>query len=430
MVELSHQAQAAAPQAHSPPRVPARASATLIAITWRNLWRNRRRTWLSAGGIAFAVWMLVLSLSMQDGSFEAMIDNGSRLLLGHVQIQHPDYQQDPRIEYTLSLTADQHSALAANPAVRTLAPRLQAFALVSSGERSFGALVHGVDPAIETRWSSLPSMVSTGRYLAGPGEAVIGSILARNIGVTPGDELVLLGTAAEGGVAAAVAEVVGVFETGQSELDRGIVQLTINDFRTGWELADHDVHAWLLMADSVADSELLADELAGQVPGVVLDWRELMPEAEQSIEMKAIGAYFFFALIACIVTFSVVNTFMMSVFERTREFGMLLALGMKPRSVILQLQLEALWLSLIGIMVGLLVALVFITPLMIWGVGLPDNAEEMLRRFNMPDRMYPVFSTTAAWVSALIMLAGTQIAALIPGLRIRRLRPVEALRAL
>lgn len=430
MVELS---QPLSPE-HSATRgdVAARSvsSASIVAIAWRNLWRNRRRTWLTAGGIGFAVWMLVLSLSMQDGSFETMIDNGSRLLLGHVQIQHPDYSDDPRIEYTVSLTEAEIGALRSQPGLVALAPRAQAFALVSSGERSFGAQVMGVDPAVEAGWSSLPSMIGSGRYLTGPGEAVIGATLARNIGAGVGDELVMLGTAAEGGVAAAVAEVVGLFETGQSGLDRGIVQVSIEDFRVGWEIADQQMHALLLISESVASSERLAAQLEGQVPGRVLDWRDLMPEAEQTIEMKAIGAYFFFALIACIVTFSVVNTFMMTVFERTREFGMLLALGMKPRAVMLQLQLEALWLSLLGIGTGLLLATLFILPLMSVGVALPADAEEMLQRYNMPDRMYPVFSTTAAWVSALIMLVGAQFAALIPGMRIMKLRPVEALRAL
>jgi ABC-type lipoprotein release transport system permease subunit len=429
MVELSHPVAPEHSQQRSDVNARSVSRGSIVAIAWRNLWRNRRRTWLSAGGIGFAVWMLVLSLSMQDGSFEAMIDNGSRLLLGHVQIQHTDYSDDPRIEYTISVSPAEIDALRARPEVTAVAPRVQAFALVSSGDRSFGAQVLGVDPAVESRWSSLPSMIGRGRYLSDSGEAVIGATLARNIGAGVGDELVMLGTAAEGGVAAAVAEIVGLFETGQSELDRGIVQLSIEDFRVGWELGDQELHALLLIAESVASSELLAARLEGQVPGAVLDWRELMPEAEQTIEMKAIGAYFFFALIACIVTFSVVNTFMMTVFERTREFGMLLALGMKPRAVMLQLQLEALWLSLLGIGTGLLLAAAFIVPLMSVGVALPDDAGEMLKRFNMPDRMYPVFSTTAAWVSALIMLVGAQLAALIPGLRVLKLRPVEALRA-
>jgi ABC-type lipoprotein release transport system permease subunit len=353
---------------------------SVAAIAWRNLWRNRRRTWLSAGGIAFAVWMLVIALSMQDGSFEIMIDNGSRLLLGHIQIQHPDYQDDARIENTI------------------------------------------VDATVLQR--------RVAGVNGGSGEVVVGTTLARNIGVSVGDEIVILGTARKGGVAAVVAELVGTFDTGQSELDRAIVQLPIADFREGWGIAEDEVHVLLVIASSVGRSEKIAGALgSGNSDWRALDWRALMPEAQQTIEMKAIGAYFFFALIATIVTFSVVNTFMMTIFERTREFGMLVAIGMKPGAIMLQLQLEAVWLALLGVGSGWLIAAGFILPLMSFGVPLPEEAGDLLRRYNMPERMYPTFSYTAAWLSAVIMLVGTQLAALIPGLRIRKLRPVEALRA-
>lgn len=402
---------------------------SVAAIAWRNLWRNRRRTWLSAGGIAFAVWMLVLSLSMQDGSFEIMIDNGSRLLLGHVQIQHPEYFDDSRLEFTVEQASQLTATIAASRGVVSVAPRLQSFALVSSGERSFGAQILGVDPVLEADWSTLPGMVGAGRYLEAPGEVVLGSILARNIGVTIGDEIVLLGTAREGGVAAVVAELVGTFDSGQTELDRSIVQIPIADFRSGWEMADDEVHALLVIAESVAMSETVARDLDSGEGWRALDWRALMPEAEQTIEMKAIGAYVFFALIAMIVTFSVVNTFMMTIFERTREFGMLMAIGMKPAAIVVQLQLEAFWLSVLGVIVGLLMALAFIAPLEVIGMPLPADAGDLLSRYNMPDRMYPAFSYTAAWLAAGIMLIGAQLASLIPGMRIFRLRPVAALRA-
>jgi ABC-type lipoprotein release transport system permease subunit len=374
--------------------------------------------------------MLTISISMQDGSFEIMIDNGARLILGHLQLQQPDYQDDPRLEYTFALDAKLLAQLERLPNLEAAAPRLQAFALVSAGERSFGAQILGVDPALESQWSTLPDMIQSGRYLEGPGDAVAGSLLARNLGIEVGDELVLLGTAQQGGVAASVAVLTGTFTTGQPVLDRSILQIPIDDFRSAWEIADDEVHALVMVADTVSDSEVIAEKLGANENWQALSWRELMPEAVQMVEMKAIGAYFFFALIAIIVTFSVVNTFMMTIFERTPEFGMLMAIGMKPGAISAQLQLEALWLALLGIALGGLLSVLFILPLTRLGIPLPADAGELLAQYNMPDRMYPAFSFTAAWLAALIMLVGTQLAALLPGLRIRRLRPVNALRAL
>jgi ABC-type antimicrobial peptide transport system permease subunit len=154
-----------------------------------------------------------------------------------------------------------------------------------------------------------------------------------------------------------------------------------------------------------------------------------MPEVEQMVEMKQVGTELFFVLIAVIVTFSVVNTFMMTVFERTPEFGMLMAIGMRPGSIMLQLFVEAFWLCSLGLLLGLGVSLVMITITGATGIPLPAEATEMLANYNMPDRMYPVFSLDAAVVASVAMYIGTQLAALIPALRVQRMCPVDALRA-
>ncbi len=409
---------------------PRRSGGSLTLIAWRNLWRNRRRTWLTSGGIAFAVWLLVFSMSMQDGTFEVMVDNGARLALGHVQIQHPEYQDDPRMEYTLAGSDVLRARAEALPAVVAASEQAHGFALVSHGERSFGAQVFGVDPARESVWSSLPGMIRDGRYLTGPGEAVIGSVLARNLGARVGDEIVVLGTAKEGGVAATLATLVGTFTSGQVALDRALMQISIDDFRQAWGLAPDEAHAVVILAGSVAGSVELAQVLSTDAgPDTrVLDWRDLMPEAVQTIDVKFIGTLLFFALVAIIVTFSIVNTFMMTIFERTPEFGMLMAIGMKPGKIMGQLALEALLLALFGVVVGLALSAALLVPLAAFGMPLPAGAAEVLSQYNLPDRMYPRFSNVAAAASALIMLLGTQIAAFVPALRIRHMRPVEALR--
>jgi ABC-type lipoprotein release transport system permease subunit len=410
-----------------------RASGSLGLIAWRNLWRNRRRTWLTSGGIAFAVWLLIFAISMQDGSFEVMVDNGARLMLGHAQIQHPDYQDDPRMEFTITGTPDLLAELADQPGVIAASARAQSFALVSKGERSFGAQVMGVDAYEEARWSSLPEMVGDGRYLQAPGEAVLGSVLARNLGVSVGDEIVLLGTAKEGGVAAIVANVVGLISSGMTALDRSVLQIPIDDFRAAWNMASDESHLIVFLTESVMRSgDVVAElEALGSSDGGawrVLGWRELMPELVQTIDIKQVSTALFFGLIAIIVTFSIVNTFMMTVFERTPELGMLMAIGMKPGSIMRQLSMEAFFLALLGVAAGVILALLLLIPLAAVGMPLPAAATEVLSAYNMPDRMYPRFSMTAAIISGAIMVIGTQIAAFIPALRIRRMRPVEALR--
>ena len=401
---------------------------TVWRIAWRNLWRNRRRTWLTAAGIAFALWMLTFAVSLNEGTFGMMIDNAARLSVGHIQLQHPGYQDDPRLEYTLTDAQALAAEVQTHPQVRFAVPRATSFALAAAGERSFGAQVVGVDYEQAPKWSTLPSMQPEGRYIQGAGEAFVGALLARNLGLEVGGEIVLLGTAKEGGIAAHVARVVGTFSSGQAPLDRSMVQIPLADFREGWGLAPTEAHAVVVIADTVAASERIAPTLAGP-DWVSLDWMALMPDAEQMKDMKIFGAQLFFLVITVIVTFSIVNTFMMTIFERTPEFGTLMAIGMRPLSIVGQLMVESLWLWALGVTIGLGFSGALLWLLGVTGVPLPIDPADIISAYNIPDRLYPEFSWGSAAMGAAIMFVGTQLAALIPALRIRRMRPVEARRA-
>ena len=401
-----------------------------VAIAWRNLWRNRRRTWLMACGIGFAGWMLIFSQSLQDGTFDLMIDNSARMMAGHLQVQHPEYQDNPRLEHVVRDAPRMRSRIALLPGVAHASLRGQSTALVSSGERSFAAQVVGVEAGRETGWSTIPAAVRDGRYLAGSGEAAIGSVLARNLGVSVGEDIVLLGTGKEGGVAASVAEIVGVFASGVVGVDRSLVQIPLADFQEAWGLAPDEAHNLVVIADRVRGSVRLADEVAGIFPDwKTLDWKELMPDVEQFVQLKAVGTWLLFLVIAVIVTFSVVNAFMMTIFERTPEFGMLKAIGMRPRHILFGLQIEAVWLWALGMAVAIGASLAMIVPMAAVGMPLPLDADELLANMHMPDRMHPRFSREAAWVAGITLFVGTQLALLVPAARLWRLRCVAALRA-
>lgn len=400
----------------------------LTGLAWRNLWRNPRRTWLTVSAIAFAVLFLVFGRSMQTGSFDTMIDNGARILPGHLQVQHVKYSDDPRVDYTIN-AAPTLEYFSSRAEIEYASARTQGFALVSMGARSFGAQIIGVDADIEQHWSRIASMVSLGRYLQGRGEAVIGARLARNLGLQVGDELIILGTAKEGGIAASCVTLVGVFSTAQTQLDRSLVQIHIDDFREAWMLGNNEAHAVVVIASDVTRSEVEASLASTQLESVaVLAWQDLMPEAQQMREMKAVSTQLVFYVIVIVVGFSVVTTFMMMVFERTQELGVLIAIGMKPGLLQVQLQLEALFLAMLGVAIGFIVALLLIIWLQEIGIPLPVQADEIFARYNMDSRIYPSFDWPALQTSSVLMFVGVQLAALIPGLRIQQLRPVEAIR--
>ncbi|MCX7063924.1 MAG: hypothetical protein NT024_05030 [Proteobacteria bacterium] len=199
----------------------------IAAISWRNLWRNRLRTGLSAGGIAFAVMLILAARSAQISSMTAMLDNTTRMLTGHVQIQNVAYADDPALRNLIADATAVARALAQVPDVTVVAQRALTFVLVSVGDRSYGAQVMGVDPEAERAISSLPDMLIEGHYLEQPTDAVVGSLMAHNLGAKLGDEVVILGSMLDGGVAAMSLRIAGIVDTGTEDLDRALIQVQL-----------------------------------------------------------------------------------------------------------------------------------------------------------------------------------------------------------
>src|SRR5262245_14256434 len=201
------------------------------SIAWRNLWRNRTRTGLTGGGIAFAVLLIVAAFSLQGGAMGAMADNATHILSGHLQVQNPAYADDPSLRNLVPDGTAVVRSLAKVAGVTAVAPRAVGFALVSVGERSFGAQVMGVDPQAEPSVSTLPDSLVEGHYIQDPTDAVVGAAMARNLGIKVGDELIILGTKLDGGVAALSLVVAGILETGSVDLDRALVQIQLAAFQ-------------------------------------------------------------------------------------------------------------------------------------------------------------------------------------------------------
>jgi len=161
---------------------------------------------------------------------------------------------------------------------------------------------------------------------------------------------------------------------------------------------------------------------------VVRTWSEMLPDLRQAIEIDRVSGALFYWLVMILVAFSVVNTFIMTVFERTREFGMMLAVGMRPFGIVGMLQWEAAFLWAIGTAVGLLLAVALVAWLSGVGIYLGADIERLASEMYMPARLYPTFAVEALTTAPLVMFLATQLAAVLPSLRLRRLQPVTALR--
>ncbi len=313
-----------------------------------------------------------------------------------------------------------------------VAERASSFALASSETQSFGLMLLGVDPRKEQNISTISKFIIEGRYLgdANSDEIILGRILAKKLNVTVGEELVLLGSDKEGSLATLVLAVVGVFDSGQKELDRQLAQIPLNVFRENFNLKNES-HMLVLRLDDVNNAKLVAKQLQQKLSSrkdlQVLTWGQLMPGLEQSIQLDQISAKVIYFILSLVVVFSIVNTFVMTILERGKEFGVMLALGARPGFIILMLQLEALFLCLVGVAFGSIIGAAITLYLESVGIGMGD-AGELMKQFHMPDRIYPNMDIYSLVASPILMVVATQIAAIIPGIRIRKIDPVTIMR--
>lgn len=407
-----------------------------LRMAWRNIWRNPRRSVLTMSAVAFATLLLVFMLSWQFGSYATMINASVKIHTGHLQVQAKGYQEDRDIRKVVPDPEAVGKILSRTETVASYTFRAEAFSLVSSKDRTYGVLVTGIDPEKEAAVSTLKDMIRKGRYLADDdaNQALVGILLAENLKVSPGDELVVLGQGRDGSIAATVLTVKGIFSSGQDEFDRSVVHIPLHDFQEIFAMRGA-VHAAVVICtdlETISQAKKEVSEALGNLEKgrslAVLGWKELVPGLLQAIKMDLIVGFIFYLILIVVVAFSILNTFLMAIFERKREFGVMMAVGTTPGRLTRVLIYESAAMTLLGSAVGILVGSLLTAYFQVHGIMIPGT-EEIAREFGLPERIYPQLSLLSVSVGAGVVLLITLITAAYPALKVRRLKPLEALTA-
>ena len=405
---------------------------TLMA--WRNIWRNPRRTVLTIFAIAFACLLLIFMLSLQTGMYEVMIDAAVKTRTGHLQVMADEYNDDHKIRKTVADPSGVADLLDRTAHVTGYTFRTNGFALLSSEQRTYGGLITGIDPAREV--STIADTIRQGSFLApeDTNAAIVGTLLAKNLKVDVGDELVILGSAMDGSIAASVLKVKGTFSSGMDDYDRSAIQIPLAYFQETFAMGNA-VHEVVIMCDSLWTVGEVKNKIITGLPSnngknnlVSLSWDELTPGLIQSIQMDLGGGLIFYGILLVMVAFSIMNTFLMAVFERTREFGTLMAIGANPGRLTKMLLYESGFLTLCGIMLG--IGAGCLITLWAQNTGIPmGDAEGMLRQYGIPSLIRPKLSLATAVAGPVAVFAITMLTAVYPAVKVHRLKPVEAMQA-
>jgi ABC-type lipoprotein release transport system permease subunit len=404
-----------------------------LRLAWRNLWRHSRRTWLTIGAMVFSNALLVFMISLQFGMYELMIENTLKAFTGHLQVQAPGYKDEMKIRQVVPDAAALAARLRRDLETESISTRSSAFALLSSEDRSYGVQLYGVVPGREASISSVPGLVREGRFLEGDAaaEIVVGSVLARNLKVGLGDEVTLLGSGRDGSFAAAIANVVGIFESGVTAMDRSIAEVPFDFFDDVFYMQGA-AHSIVVVGPSLSAVEVYRQRVESLLPAgedlVVHNWDALQPGLKQAIQADMSSAFFMYGLLVILVAFSVMNTQLMSVLERTHEFGIVLSLGLKPGRLARLVLLETTLMGLAGLVLGAVVGGLFTLYFSINGFSYP-GMDQLAANFNLPSRFFPQVTLVSLLLGPAVVLLGSILSAIYPALRLHWLKPVEAMRA-
>ena len=405
-----------------------------LKMAWRNIWRNPRRSILTMLAVAFACLLLIFMLSWQFGSYETMINSTVKIQTGHIQVQALEFREKNDIRLAVQDPAAIIRILKKTAGINAYTLRSKTFSLISSKNRTCGAMVIGIDPVREGRMSPLKKLVRKGRYFSSDdsNQAIIGSLLAKNLRVNIGDELIILGQGFDGSVAASMVKVKGIFNSGQDDFDRGLVHIPLKFFEAVYAMRGA-VHEVVVTANSLKEVAEIKKKVAAGLASaglktklVVLDWKQLMPGLIEAIKMDLVSGLIFYVILIVVVAFSILNTFLMAIFERTREFGILMALGISAGKLTRLLLLESMTMTLLGVFIGAIAGSLITSYFQAHGIVIPGSTE-LLRQYGLPERMHPRLSLLSASIGAGIVLLITSLTALYPALKVRRLRPLEAM---
>lgn len=404
----------------------------LLNLAFRNLWRNRRRTLLTLSAMVVSAALLILSLGVFSGMFEDMLASATEQYHGHMVLAKPDYHLRRDMYAHLPDDIAEKLELRTEKEITGASPRLRSFGLLSVPESSQPVELLGIIPEQERQVTSLHDKLINGHYLESgdTNGALIGQGLARKMNLEVGDELVFVTQAADGSIGNDLLYVVGIFATGHSSHDNNLVLASLGWTQNVMALPGRVHEVSFKLAEPMLAAKV-ARQLTTLLPQEVelLDWGELLPEMREVIATYDVSRMIFVTILYLATGLGILNTFFMSVMERTREFGVLMAQGMRPWTIRGLVILETLLLGCIALAIGLFSGAIMTLYMQQVGIDLSAYITPVTYAGGtILPRLHAVFDPSNFTVPAGMLLVISLLAGFLPANRAARLDPVEAIR--
>lgn len=401
-----------------------------LSLAWRNIWRNKRRTLVILAAIVIGVWCMVFLGALMRGMMVEMVRNGISTLTGHIQVHHKGYNSDPVIENSMNHPAQVIAVLDKSlPSGSLWAARVRVNAVANNARHNAGVTLVGIDPKAEAKVSFIGKAVTQGEYLK-PGDdygVLMGHALMEKFETRLGHKLILMSQDTQKHIASRAFRIKGIYRAEQRNTEKQFVFVTKSA-----------AQAMLKMGTSISEIAVLLpkDDLTDQVAALlreklpdtyeVLTWPRLLPIVKGYLQMMEGFVRIWNVVVFVAMGFGIVNTTLMAVFERIREFGLLKSLGLKPWNIIKGVMVESFFLLLIGSVIGNALGLLSIWALSFHGIDLSalSQGTELL---GIGRTLYPELHIEDLLIANLVVLVLGLLVSLYPAVKAARFTPVEAL---
>jgi ABC-type lipoprotein release transport system permease subunit len=399
-------------------------------LSWKNLWRHRTRSLAIIASVVLGTWAGAFILSIYYGMAEGRVKIAIEQEVSHLQAHHPNFRDEFEAKWHFT-QGRMDSLLPKMPGLKAYSLRSQAQGMLANASGSNGVQINGVDPEREDAIRGFRKMVKSGHYFDSTGkrnQILVGQKLADKMKLVPGSKVVLTFQDTGQEIVSGAFRLAGIFESPNAPLDEGNVYVRRSDLNALLGTPDAVMEAAVLLSREDILQESL-DWWRTNCPDLLIeDWRSISPEVALVMSSIDVSSMIFLVIILIALAFGIVNTMLMAVLERTREIGMLIAIGMNRLRVFWLIVMETILLALIGCPVGLVAAWLTVEWLSKKGLDLSGFAGNMMKDFGFSAVIYPVLPFEKLGL-IILMTAGTALlSSVFPALKALRLRPAEAIR--
>ncbi len=399
-----------------------------LKLAYRNIFRQKRRSFFTILSIMGSFVLCSMAIGLVYGTYGKVINTFTSGHSGHIQIHAPGFLERPSLFKNIKDIDSVNLVLNKHPEIKSYSPRVMSSVLSSLGEKTTGAKIFGITPSLESKTTTMNQKIDQGHFLSDEinNDVVLGHALAKILDAKIGDSLILMTQAADGSMANDAFKVVGIFKESSDSMEARHIYMNL-EYAQDFLVLGRRVHEVAISVGNFNEAQKISDALAKDLPQLdVSPWQVIEAEFYKAMKADQTGIWINLGILIFIVSIGVLNTVLMTILERTREFGILKAIGTRPRDIFIMVIMETSMLAFVSIFIGFFFALAINFKLSTLGIPYPMPIEIGGMALH---HLYSEVTFFNLWIPAMVVTLSSVGVSVIPALRAAQIVPVKAIRS-